>query len=268
MKRLMAIISVLLMLLGLTVAAQTASDTEEPSLEDTMERLNAEIEAVEATIEKEYELWSEYLTRDEEGKISCSYMFRVFSLTSKDMVSAYKNQGSIADMVSDNYYWMVPCGHTGRELQVVRSETSDTGWMIRQGSSYGEGMKKLLPDVSFDAASMYENVVSNYPDVDRASGKAVYDSENEIFMVYFTAKGKEYISPYFASADIDWVTNRGIYEAEDYISFMESGRDTDDLSAIPQKDTTAKLYVVYIVIGTAVVALATGIAVAVMKRKK
>lgn len=213
-----------------------------------------ETEQIALMLNDAYGDWDDYLG-DEPEAISYDLMYQVYYLDMKDIVAAYDTDGSFAKNISDKYYWVVPNYEKQSEVQVVRNADTTYGWAVRRGTRYMKSIADNHKDIVFGVAEIYESILEQCPDANKLSFKMVYDELNDMHLMYFTVNGEEYLSPYFASKDITWLTNGKAYTVGNFIERMRDNaeQDTTRFSLFGENDDTETIYFYYIVIGTVVV---------------
>ena len=228
-----------------------------------------EMEAVEQAVRASGSEWDKYLGLDRDG-LSYPWMYQVYYLNMRDMVSAYGTDGSFGSNISDKYYWVVPIHQKKREVQVVHSEQSEYGWAIRRGTYYQNDIETSYPDVAFDIVSMNNCVFKEHPNADKESIRLVKEDGFDMHIMYFTDGGEEYVVPFFASTEITWVKNGVAYPARDFIELVRenSGDDSGYVPVTKPGAATETLYLNYVVIGTLAVIFVAATALIVAKYKK
>ena len=213
-----------------------------------------ETEQITLMLNDSYGDWDDYLGDDPEA-ISYDHMYQVYYLDMKDIVAAYDTDGSFAKNISDKYYWVVPNYEKQSEVQVVRNADTTYGWAVRRGTRYMKSIANNHKDIVFGVAEIYESILEQCPNANKLSFKMVYDELNDMHLMYFTVEGNEYLSPYFASKDITWLTNGKTYTVEDYIGLMRDNaeQDTTHFRLFGENDDTETIYFYYIIIGSVVV---------------
>ena len=269
MKKLTVFILCFLMLIMLALPLYADVDAGTLMVVETSARYIEEMDAVEQAVRVSDSIWDKYLGYDRDD-VEYSLMYQIYYLKMKDIISAYENDGSFADNISDKYYWVVPSYTEGAEVQVVRSEQNLSGWDIRRGTRYRSNISLNYPEVDFGIASIYGNILSQYPEADKYSFRFVYEEGTDVHLMYFMADEREYVVPYFPSEDLKWAVKGKIYPAGEYIELMRTGA-ANESSLIDEPapiQRSEKLYLNYLVIGSAAVICVVVVAVIVAKKRK
>lgn len=268
MKKILVVTVCLLTILLTMVNAYGDSTNGSELAAAILEKYSEEVEQIILTVKDQQSQWVDYLGNNPD-KIDFSHMYRVYYLKLKDINAAYDKQGSFAANISDSYYWVVPCYDKQSEVQVVRNNDTAHGWDIRRGTQFMKNVGRSYPDVVFVISSVYENILSRYPEVDKESMRMVYDEGNNIHLMYFTSDGAEYVVPYFSSKAITCVSNEKVYPVSDYINAMESNKAEDSAydTSSAKKHGTEMIYFNYIVVGSIVVVGVAFVAFMIARRK-
>ncbi len=268
MKRSIILLLCMIML-SLTLISVAADEVQGEALSvELLKYYRYETEQIVVMVDGQRTAWRDYL-----GELNSSLrydlMYQVYYLDMKDIVAAYDIDGSFGKNISDKYYWVVPNYEKGTEVQVVRNADAEFGWAIRRGTRYMEAIGANHEGTVFGIAAIYDNILKKSPDVNKLSLKMVYDELNDIHLMYFTAKGEEYVVPYFASTDITWIKNEEVYSVRDYVELMRANTVKETHSVIPDDDNkgTEAIYLNYIVVGTITVIGVALIAVIIAQKK-
>lgn len=270
MKKILVFIICIAQLLMVALPSYAETDKGTLLVEEIASWYADEMAAVEKAVRASDSIWDSYIGDDRE-EVSYKYMYQIYYLEMKDIVSAYDDNGNFRSNISDKYYWVVPSYEHGGEVQVVRSEQNVSGWDIRRGTEYYSNIKRNHPDTSFALVDIYNNIFNRYPDTDKGSIRIVYEEETDTHLVFFACERSEYVVPYFPSTIHTWQVNGRVYPVIEYIDLIRENisKESKIIHHGVSNEKSEKIYVNYIFIGSAaVICVATGAVIIAKKKKK
>ena len=243
--------------------AETADEIQQKYLSENRQ----ELEAVRSTVQLNNENGAD--RHIPEASLDFDRAYRLYFLNDGDVIKAYEDEGSFGANITDKYAWILPYTdvYTG-ELEVVRSNNSKTGWALRVDTDFQTKTALNYDGVDASIKGVLENVLNSFPDADLSTIRYCSSKQFKCRLLYFSDNGEEYIVPYFAEP-VSCFTTGQIYKAGDFIAAAKNQLDSDTETAKTENKTGSfdKIFIIYLVIGTAVV-LVFVLIVVFMKSKK
>jgi len=149
------------------------------------------------------------------NELDAAKAFKVFRFKRHDIVQGYQESGSLVDLVSDEYTWVLPLNDVGIKIVIIK-DPENNNWRISGVNNTLTGLKKVSPDIEYDLAKMANEIPLEQIDYLSFVKADMYFTE---FILLANDDG-EYVIPYGTGPDLTGLENGKVYDAKTAINIL------------------------------------------------